>query len=115
MKKVLILILIAITILFVSCNKESNPVKPITDTYVQAKVGSSFTFDEYTIDPESGLPISENRDNTMQTILTTGMNFMGKTNVTKVVSNNRSGSDTIYINIEKNNDLSIFQVIDAEL
>ncbi|PKL84424.1 MAG: hypothetical protein CVV22_13060, partial [Ignavibacteriae bacterium HGW-Ignavibacteriae-1] len=89
MKKVLILILIAITILFVSCNKESNPVKPITDTYVQAKVGSSFTFDEYTIDPESGLPISENRDNTMQTILTTGMNFMGKTNVTKVVSNNR--------------------------
>ena len=115
MKRVLILVLLAITTLFVSCNKESNPVKPNADTYVQAKVGSSFTYDEYSIDPGSGLPISESRDSTMQTILTTGMNFMGKTNVTKVVSNNRSGSDTIYINIEKNNDLSIFQVIDAEL
>jgi len=73
----------------------------------QPKAGSTFTYDQYYIDTTSGTPIAATRDTTTETIVQTGMSYLGKTNVSKVLTTTKHGIDTSYINYESNGDFSI--------
>ncbi len=85
---------------------KSDPAGPASVVYVQPKLGSVFTFDEYRADSITGLPVPGHRDTSVQTVLQTGIPWMGKTNVMKVVTIAGKTNDTSYINFETNNDIS---------
>ena len=91
----------------VSC-KSSNPVSP-GSSFTQPKAGSSFTFDEYSTDTTTGLPIPGTRDTSVQTFVQTGMSYKGKINVSEVVSVTSSSRDTFYLNFESNGDISEYE------
>jgi hypothetical protein len=94
-----------------SCNNKDNPAGPNSSTQVQPKAGSSFPFDEYDIDTITGKPVASTRDTSVQTFVQIGMSYLGKTNVSKVVSVTGFSRDTQYLNFESNGDVSaLFQV-----
>ncbi len=104
LKQVPLLILLSMVI--VSCKQSTSPTNTNTTTYVQPKTGSTFTFDEYSTDTTSGLPVPGTRDTAVRTVLQSGMSYMGKTNVSEIVGVSSMGNDTSYINYEANNDIS---------
>ena len=91
-----------------SCSKSSNPTGPGTTTYVQPKAGSFFTYDEYQTDTTTGQPVPGTRDTSVQTFVQSGISYMGKTNVSEIVSASRMSHDTTYLNYESNGDLSVW-------
>jgi hypothetical protein len=90
---------------FAACNK-SNPVGPGSSSGVQPKIGSSFTYFEYSIDTTTGQVVPGSTDTSVETVAKTGMSYSGKSNVTMVVSSSIYGLDTSYINYESNGDIS---------
>lgn len=103
-----ITLLLVLVSFLASCSKD-NPVTPTGETYTKPNSGTTYTFADYNTDTTSGQPM--NRDTTVMTVVQTGMNFQGKTNVTKIISVNHKSTDTLYINYESNNDLSIFELL----
>jgi hypothetical protein len=91
-----------------SCSNSSNPATSGSTSFVQPKAGSYFIFDEYNIDTTSGLPIPGSRDTSTHTFMQTGITYMGKTNVSMIISTSSISRDTIIINYESNGDISLF-------
>jgi hypothetical protein len=91
-----------------SCSKSSNPSSPGSSAFTQPKAGSSFTFDEYQTDTTTGQPVLGTRDTSVQTFIQTGISYMGKTNVSKIISVSNMTQDTTYLNYEANGDLSVW-------
>ncbi len=106
LKKISVLLMLAVMV--AACSQSTSP-SGTTATYIQTKSGSTFTFDEYATDTTTGLPVPGTRDTAVQTVLQTGMTYMGKTNVTKIHEISPSVDDTIYINYETNHDVSVFE------
>jgi hypothetical protein len=105
MQKYLFVLAISAAFL-VSCSKTS-PAKSELAISSQPKTGSTFTFDQYYIDTTTGQPIANTRDTTTETIVQTGLTYLGKTNVSKVVAATKHGIDTSYLCFEPNGDISI--------
>jgi len=106
MLKYLTLLLFLATFL-TSCSK-NNPVSPGASAWIDPKAGSSFTFDNYSTDTTTGLPVPGTRDTTVDTFLQSGISYMGKTNVSEIVQVGKFTRDTVYLNYESNGDISEF-------
>jgi len=98
--------LFVVLVAFLSSCGSNNPVGVVGMTYRQPKVGDSFTIDNYKTDTATGQPVPGSRHTSVDTFAQTGMKYMGKTNVTQIVST--SGVSN-YLNYEANNDISIFE------
>jgi len=101
------LIVLAISAVFLASCSKTSPAKSESVNSIQPNAGSSFTFDQYYTDTTTGQPIAATRDTTTETIVQTGLTYLGRTNVSKVVTGTKHGNDTSYINFESNGDLSI--------
>ena len=99
-------LLLLLSVVIVSCKQSTSPAGSNATTYVQPKTGSTFTFDQYATDTTTGLPVPGTRDTAVQTVVKTGMSYMGKTNVTEIIAFSSIGNDTSYFNYETNNDIS---------
>ncbi|MBL8000156.1 MAG: hypothetical protein JNL32_16155 [Candidatus Kapabacteria bacterium] len=99
-----ILILISFVAVLTSCGSE-DPSAPIT--FVQPKVGSTYTYDQYATDTLNALPIASSRDTTVATFIQVGKSMFGKTNVSMIITESRNGADTSYMNYESNGDVSL--------
>ena len=95
---------LALLIVLASCSDKA--VDPGTITVIQAKAGSTFTFDEYNTDTATGMPIAESRDTSVHTITRTGITFLGKSNVSEVSMLSSTDTSTVYFNYEANGDIS---------
>ncbi|MBI3259300.1 MAG: hypothetical protein HYZ54_07505 [Ignavibacteriae bacterium] len=100
--------LILFIVILTSC---SNSVDNETITINQPKLGSNFTYDEYNTDTTKSERILGSSDTTVGVFVLTGQTYKGKTNVSTVISSTKKGSkllfDTLYINYETNNDISL--------
>lgn len=97
-------ILISLVMILSSCSKE-DPSAPIT--FVQPKEGSTYTYDKYATDTLEALPIASSRDTTVATFIQVGKSLFGKTNVSMIITEDRNGVDTNYMNYEANGDVSM--------
>lgn len=97
-------ILISLVVILSSCTKE-DPSAPIT--FVQPKAGSTYTYDKYATDTLEALPIASTRDTTVATFIQVGKSLFGKTNVSMIITEDRNGVDTSYLNYEANGDVNM--------
>ncbi|MBK9246988.1 MAG: hypothetical protein IPM69_02475 [Ignavibacteria bacterium] len=102
---------VLLVILLGACSKDSTPVGPDSLSYSPPKAGSTFRFYSYATDTTNSLPIEFSRDTTIHTFLQIGMNFAGKTNVSKISQTSRNHSDSTYLNFETNGDISIYSIL----
>lgn len=107
MKKYISFLLLAVVL--ISCGDDSDPVNTQTDTFIQPKEGSFFKFDDYDIDTLKSERIPGSTDTTTDTFAKTGMTYMGKTNVSMIITTDKNSTDTFYINYEPNNDITSLQ------
>ncbi len=98
--------ILLLAVVLISCGDDSDPVNTQTDTFIQPKEGSFFNYDEYNIDTIKSERIPTSTDTSTETFVKTGMTYMGKTNVSMIVTSNKYGLDTSYFNYESNNDVS---------
>jgi hypothetical protein len=96
--------LLVLAALVVSCG-DDNPTSPNNGTIVSPKIGSTFTYEAYSTDTTTGLPVAETRDTVVMTVSRTGLTFGGMTNVTETIT--IDGADTIvsYYRVDGNNDV----------
>lgn len=99
-------ILLALLVVLTSCSDEA--VNPGTITVVQAKTGSTFTFDDYNTDTASGAIIPESRDTSVHTVVRTGITFNGKSNVSELSITSTRDTSTAYISYESNGDIAVY-------
>ena len=88
-----------------SCTDDT-PSGPPSDSFVRAKAGSSFTYEEYATDSTNAM-VAGSRDTTVSTFLQTSATVGGKSGVVVVEDVSRSGRDTTYFAYESNNNVSI--------
>lgn len=97
--------LICVLLLF-SCSKD-NPVTPETSSlFVKVKPGSTFTYDEYSIDSAEAT-IAGSQHAVVSTVLRTDGAVAGKTGVIVVQNVRGVEMDTSYYAYEANNNLSV--------
>lgn len=97
-------VFISLVVVLSSCGKE-DPSAPIS--FVQPKEGSTYTYDQYATDTLNALPIASSRDTTVATFMQVGKSLFGKTNVSMIITEDRNGVDTSYLNYEANGDVSM--------
>ncbi|HEY3876340.1 MAG TPA: hypothetical protein VGM92_12765 [Candidatus Kapabacteria bacterium] len=92
--------------LLASCSRDASTSPPASE-FVQAKAGSTFTFDEYSTDSTNAI-IPGARDTMVSTVLRTDSSIDIKSNVLFVEEKRGSARDTAYYAYESNGNLSIY-------
>jgi hypothetical protein len=105
MQKHFIVFLFCVALL-TSCSSTNSPSTPPTSEFIQAKAGSTFTYDEFSTDSLNAI-VAGPRDTIVSTVLRTNGAIGGKTGVLVVGSTKGDARDTSYYAYETNSNASI--------